>query len=146
MTYNNSVLMYWCTIIAEQSEVKIMEFNNSMPIYLQIIDDIKKQLVRGELKIGDKIVSQREYAQKMKVNPNTVQRAYREMENMNFLESLRGQGTFICNRPEMLEEIKEEMSESIMRNFVKEMKSIGFSDDKTLALVKKWQDIINEED
>ena len=98
-----------------------MEFNNSKPIYLQIIDEVKKQLIRGELKIGDKIISHRESAQKMKVNPNTVQRAYREMEMMNLVETLRGQGTFICNRPEMLEEIKEEMAEKIMRSFLKEM-------------------------
>ena len=122
-----------------------MEFNNSKPIYLQIIDEVKKQLIRGELKIGDKIISQREYAQKMKVNPNTVQRAYREMEIMNLVETLRGQGTFICNRPEMLEEIKEEMAEKIMRSFLKEMKSIGYSDEKTISLIKQWQVKINEE-
>ncbi|QUH26522.1 GntR family transcriptional regulator [Serpentinicella alkaliphila] len=122
-----------------------MEFNNSKPIYLQIIDEVKKQLIRGELKIGDKIISQREYAQKMKVNPNTVQRAYREMEIMNLVETLRGQGTFICNRPEMLEEIKEEMAEKIMRSFLMEMKSIGYSDEKTINLIKQWQIKINEE-
>ena len=122
-----------------------MEFSNSKPIYLQIIDNIKKQLIRGELNIGDKIISQREYAQKMKVNPNTVQRAYREMENMNLVETLRGQGTFICKRPEMLDQIKEEMAENIMRNFLSEMKSIGFSDEKTISLVKQWQVKINKE-
>jgi len=122
-----------------------MEFSNSKPIYLQIIENIKKQLIRGELNIGDKIISQREYAQKMKVNPNTVQRAYREMENMNLVETLRGQGTFICKRPEMLDQIKEEMAENIMRNFLSEMKSIGFSDEKTISLVKQWQVKINKE-
>jgi len=122
-----------------------MEFSNSKPIYLQIIENIKKQLIRGELNIGDKIISQREYAQKMKVNPNTVQRAYREMENMNLVETLRGQGTFICKRPEMLDQIKEEMAENIMRNFLLEMKSIGFSDEKTISLVKQWQVKINKE-
>lgn len=123
-----------------------MEFDNSKPIYLQIVDEIKKQLIRGELKIGDKILSQREFAQKMKVNPNTVQRAYREMENMNLVESIRGQGTFICEKPGLLDEIKEEMAENAMRYFLKEMKSLGIEDEKIVESVKKWQQIIKEEE
>lgn len=122
-----------------------MEFDTAKPIYLQIIDDIKKQLIRGDLKVGDKVISQREYAQKMKVNPNTVQRAYREMESMNIVETIRGQGTFISNRPEMLEEIKSEMAENILRFFINEMRSLGFDDEKTMDLVRKWQTILREE-
>lgn len=123
-----------------------MEFDNSKPIYLQIIDEVKKQLIRGELNMGDKILSQREFAQKMKVNPNTVQRAYREMENMNLVETIRGQGTFICEKTGMLDRIKEEMAESTMRYFLKEMKSLGFEEDKIVESVKKWQQMIKEEE
>ncbi len=122
-----------------------MEFDNSKPIYLQIIDYIKKQLIRGELNIGDKILSQREFAQQLKVNPNTVQRAYREMESMNLVETIRGQGTFICNRPDMLDEIKEEMAENIMRSFFHEIESLGYKDEKVLDLVSKWQKRLKEE-
>lgn len=104
-----------------------MEFDNTQPIYRQIIDNYKKQLIRGELRPGDKIPSQREYAEKARVNPNTVQRAYREMEVMQMVETQRGQGTFITANPEMLTIMKEEMATGVIGHFIKEMKSLGFT-------------------
>ncbi|HZK56907.1 MAG TPA: GntR family transcriptional regulator [Clostridia bacterium] len=116
-----------------------MEFDNSKPIYLQIVDKIKGQLIRNELNIGDKIPSQRELAQRLKVNPNTVQRAYNEMEIMGMVETLRGQGTFICKKPEMLKEIKEEMLENIMGRFFHDIKSLGYEDEEIVDLIDRWQ-------
>ncbi|ABR46371.1 regulatory protein GntR, HTH [Alkaliphilus metalliredigens QYMF] len=123
-----------------------MEFNNSKPIYLQIIDYIKKQLIRGELKGGDKISSQREFAQQMKVNPNTVQRAYREMESMQLVETIRGQGTFICNQEEMLAVIQEEMAGDLLRHFIEEMYSLGYSKEAMVQLIEKWKTEVREEE
>ncbi len=122
-----------------------MEFDNSKPIYLQIIDDIKKQLIRGELRPGDKILSQREFAQKVKVNPNTVQRAYREMENMNLVETIRGQGTFVYSREGMMDEIKEEMASRVLKSFLDEMYSLGFDNKKIIELVEKCQQRLEED-
>jgi GntR family transcriptional regulator len=102
---------------------------------MQIVDEIKKQIIRGELKPGDKVLSQRDLAEKIKVNPNTVQRAYKEMESMNILETIRGQGTFICNRPEMLKEIKSEMANKILINFITEMRSLGFKKEEIKLMV-----------
>jgi len=105
-----------------------MDFDLARPIYQQIIDDYKKMMIRGELRQGDKILSQREYAEKVKTNPNTVQRAYREMENMKLVETLRGQGTFVCINPEQLELIRNEMAGSMVESCVAEMKALGFND------------------
>ncbi|WP_350343953.1 GntR family transcriptional regulator [Proteinivorax tanatarense] len=116
-----------------------MNFDNSKPIYLQIIDYIKIQIIKGELKTGDKILSQRELAQKLKVNPNTVQRAYREMESNNLTETLRGQGTFIVHNEHLVEQLKEEMAEKILNRFFKEVKSLGYKDEEILDLVKQNQ-------
>ncbi|CFW96789.1 Transcription regulator HTH, GntR [Syntrophomonas zehnderi OL-4] len=114
-----------------------MEFNNSQPIYKQIIDDFKKKLIRGELKKGDKIPSQREYAEQVKVNPNTVQRAYREMESMNMVETLRGQGTFISISADRLEEIKMEMAVNLLDYFISEMESLGYSREDILKILSQ---------
>jgi len=112
-----------------------LEFDSTRPIYLQIIDVIKKQIIRGELKPGDKVLSQRDFAEKIRVNPNTVQRAYKEMESMSILETIRGQGTFICNRPEMLKEIKAEMANEILTTFISDMRSLGFETDEIRDIV-----------
>jgi len=116
-----------------------VEFNTSQPIYKQIIDDFKKKLIRGELKEGDKIPSQREYAEQVRVNPNTVQRAYREMESMNMVETLRGQGTFISISADRLEEIKMEMAVNLVDYFISEMESLGYSQKDMFRILKQEQ-------
>lgn len=116
-----------------------MEFNDAYPIYRQIIDDFKKKIVRGELKPGDKIPSQREYALKARVNPNTVQRAYREMEVMRMVETQRGQGTFVSVTPETVSALQEEMAGRLLHSFICEMRSLGFNDQETVELVKRYQ-------
>lgn len=116
-----------------------MDFNASQPIYKQIIDDFKKRLIRGELKEGDKIPSQREYAEKARINPNTVQRAYREMESMNMVETLRGQGTFISISGDRLEDIKTEMAVNLVANFISEMESLGYTAETMLEILKEEQ-------
>lgn len=105
-----------------------MDFDLARPIYQQIIEDYKKMMIRGELRQGDKILSQREYAEKARINPNTVQRAYREMENMKLVETLRGQGTFVCIDQVQLELIRSEMAASVIELCVAEMTALGFSD------------------
>lgn len=122
-----------------------MDFDHGKPIYLQIIDYIKKQIITGNLKIGDKVPSQRDLAQHLKVNPNTVQRAYREMENLQLTETIRGQGTFIVKRKELLKELQEEMASSLLKNFIIEMRSLGYDDQGILRLVKSFQEKMKEE-
>ena len=118
-----------------------MDFDATRPIYLQIIDLHKRALITGELKPGDKILSQRDFAQRYNVNPNTVQRAYREMEALGLVETLRGQGTFIAATEEMLDTMKQDMARSILDSFVQEMKILGFSLQQALELAQEaWQE------
>lgn len=117
-----------------------MEFRNSEPIYQQIIDNFKKQIIRGELHQGDKIPSQREFAETIRVNPNTVQRAYREMENMKMVETVRGQGTFLIAGAQMQAEFKKAMAGGVLNYFISEMKSLGYSRTEMLDLLSRHLD------
>jgi GntR family transcriptional regulator len=126
-------------------EVSEMQFDSSQPIYQQIINTYKKQLARGELKEGDKIPSQREYAEKIQVNPNTVQRAYREMENLHMVETIRGQGTFIVTGEELKKAIKQEMAKTILDYFVQEMRSLGFTNEQMVEMLVLEQKGLKEE-
>ena len=107
--------------------MSFMKFDAAQPIYRQIIDDFMKKIIRGELQNGDRIPSQREYAEMVRVNPNTVQRAYREMEVMQMVETVRGQGTFVAADQAGLARIKEDMGQSLLTYFVTEMNSLGYS-------------------
>ncbi|NMB01481.1 MAG: GntR family transcriptional regulator [Firmicutes bacterium] len=114
-----------------------IDFSTSIPIYLQIIEEFKRQVATGKLKPGDKVPSQRDLATALKVNANTVQRAYREMEILGLVETLRGQGTFICQTQEIVEETRTEMLTNLVDDFVKAMRSLGLSEQATLEIVKE---------
>lgn len=114
-----------------------VDFDASRPIYQQVIAEIRKAVARGELKPGSKIPSQREMAQILRVNPNTIQRAYREMEQSALVETLRGQGTFIKDNPSLFREIRREMTEEALNHFLDEMHSLGFSDEEILSLIEE---------
>jgi GntR family transcriptional regulator len=119
---------------------EVMAYDSSRPIFRQIIDDFQKQLVRGELKQGDKIPSQREYAEKARINPNTVQRAYREMETMHMVETLRGKGTYITVSEQMLADIKFNLAQKILDYFIREMESLGYDYARMIKLLHSEQD------
>ncbi|MEN6351449.1 MAG: GntR family transcriptional regulator [Syntrophomonas sp.] len=116
-----------------------MDFNLARPIYQQIIDDFKKKMIRGELCKGDRIASQREYAEKARINPNTVQRAYREMESMKMVETLRGQGTYVNISEVDLQMLRTEMARGLLEHFVLEMRSLGFDDSETIKMLQEEQ-------
>ena len=107
----------------------------SMPIYQQIIDEIKRAVARADLKPGDKLPSHRDMAREIKVNPNTVQRAYREMEQERLVATLRGQGTFISDDPTLLHKIRREMADSSVSSFLREMVALGFTEKMIISLV-----------
>jgi len=117
-----------------------MAYDSSRPIYRQIIDGFQKQLVRGELKQGDKIPSQREYAEKAHINPNTVQRAYREMEAMHMVETLRRQGTYVIVTEPMLADMGADLGQKILSYFITEMESLGYDYDGMIKLLRSEQD------
>ena len=114
-----------------------MHFDATRPIYLQIIELHKRALMTGELKSGDKILSQRNFAEQYKVNPNTVQRAYREMEALGLVETLRGQGTFVSVTNKQLHEMGVETADNALNSFINEMKILGFTLTEVLTRVQE---------
>lgn len=73
----------------------LIDLKSTKPIYEQIIDFMKEQSLKGNLKEGDKLPSVRQLASQLQVNPNTVSKAYIELERQKIIETIRGKGTFI---------------------------------------------------
>ncbi|MBQ7595139.1 MAG: GntR family transcriptional regulator [Clostridia bacterium] len=71
------------------------------PIYEQVKENIKKQIVSGVLKPGDRLPSVRELATQLVINPNTIQRAYHELENEGYIYKLAGKGTFVARQKQL---------------------------------------------
>ncbi|WHY25409.1 GntR family transcriptional regulator [Bacillus velezensis] len=114
------------------------DFQSSKPIYLQIADQIFYRLVRQELVPGDKLPSVREMAIQTKVNPNTIQRTYSEMERLGIVETRRGQGTFIADKAELVEELKERLTREVFESFIHQMAELGLTKEDMLAGIKKY--------
>lgn len=114
-----------------------MKFNDDSPIYVQIIEKIKADIVSGKLKGGDKLPSVREIAETFKVNPNTVQRVYMELEREGVACPQRGIGTFVTEGGELVERLKTTQAQKYTKRYVGEMKELGMKNNEVLDNVKK---------
>ena len=112
-----------------------MEFDNNIPIYIQVIDMIKKDIIQGKLAMGEKLPSTRELAVKYHINPNTAGRIYKEMEMQNICFTKRGLGTFVTEDSKVVEVMRESMAEDLVNGFVKEMKDLGFSKEDLISVI-----------
>lgn len=110
-----------------------IDFDSNKPIYQQIMDRIAAEIVRGERTTGDKLPSVREYALDCGVNPNTIQRVYRELEQLGVVESRRGQGTFVTEKQERLSVLREDMKKQYVESFFLDMMELGFTLDEMIA-------------
>ncbi|NLK08981.1 MAG: GntR family transcriptional regulator [Firmicutes bacterium] len=115
-----------------------LEFDSTRPIYLQIIDEVKRAVVRNILTPGEKLPSQRELALNARVNPNTVQRAYREMETMGLVETKRGEGTFISQDEGFLASLRSEMAHAAVQDFVRQTMALGLNESEVIQLVSEF--------
>lgn len=115
-----------------------IDSRSSKPIYEQIIEKVKENIIKGILKPGDKLPSVRELATLITVNPNTISKAYIELERMKAIQVIRGKGTFVAEnfKPVMDEEKMIEIKDH-MKKIIIEAHYIGL-DKKTLI------DILNE--
>lgn len=114
-----------------------INYDTTRPIYEQIIDYILKKLASGKYSAGSKLPSQRDMAKVLSVNPNTVQRAYREMEIKDLVETKRGLGTFVTESEERIEEIRTELAEELVENFIEEVKALGFAKKEIEKMIDK---------
>lgn len=114
-----------------------MQYDNNIPIYIQIINSIKADIINGKLKTGDKLPSIREMAVKFKVNPNTLQRVYQELERANITYTQRGTGSFVREDEEMVKTLKREMATEVVASFIESIKSFGFDNEEIIRIVKE---------
>ncbi len=114
-----------------------MIFNDNLPIYTQIMNLIKRRMVTGELKGGDKLPSVRELSSELKVNPNTIQRSYQELERENLVFTQRGMGTFVVEDKEIIKDLKKNMATNVVKLFIVDMKSLGFTPDEIIELINE---------
>lgn len=112
-----------------------MEFDNNLPIYLQIMNYLKREIVTGRLQAGDKIPSVRELAAELQINPNTVQRTFQELEREAVVETKRGLGRYVTSEESKIMTIKKEMAGDLLDRFIGGMQELGFSNEDIANIV-----------
>lgn len=114
-----------------------MKFNDSAPIYLQIIEDIKSKIVSGHYTSGQRIESVRDMAMGYGVNPNTIQKALSECESQGLLYNQGPSGRFISEDEALIKQLKEDQIQLIVKQCVETMSRYGLSIDEMIALISK---------
>ena len=100
-------------------------FDNNIPIYIQLLDYLKIYLISGVFKCGDKLPSVRDFAITFKVNPNTMQKALSELEDMKLIYTERTNGKFVTKDEKLIEKLKDEYALTLAKSYFQGMKRIG---------------------
>ena len=108
------------------------------PLYIQIIELIKKKFIKGEYMSGDKLPPVREMAKKLRINPNTVAKAYQILEKEGLVKTKIGGGTFLTENKTLLRKEKERIIKRSIKEIAKLIKDYGISKKE---LYKQLEDI-----
>ena len=111
--------------------------NNREPVYLQVVRYFKEQIATGELTAGQEIPSRRELASLLKINPNTAQKAYKEMEEHGLIYTERNFPSRITTDKKVLNGVREELIQEAVEAFILAIKPIQVPVDELVDIVKK---------
>ena len=113
------------------------DFNNEVPIYLQIVDIITNDIISGKLSPGQKIPSVREYAMLFKANPNTICKALSILEDKKFIYTERTNGKFVTTDSLIIKSQKEDIFSEKINEFLKELEMMGYSKEEIISKIKE---------
>lgn len=112
-------------------------FDNERPIYIQLVEMIRIDIVSGKFKKGQKLPSVRELALIMKVNPNTMQKALAELENEKLIYTERTNGKYVTEDEELIENAKKELAQEKVNNYLKSMQNIGINYESAIKYLQE---------
>ena len=116
------------------------KFRSDLPIYSQLVEQIKLGIVSAKLLPGERLMSVRDMATEAGVNPNTMQRALQELERDGMVYSQRTTGRFVTENMQVIERAKKKFAEEQIRSFLEAMKKLGYQWEEILALLKEKEE------
>jgi len=115
--------------------VIILDYKDRRPIYEQIVDRYKDMILKGIVEPDSQIPSVRTLAMELSINPNTIQRAYTELEHQGFIYSVKGKGSFITLNDNLLQEKKKEVIDAVEK-LITEAKMLKITEEQFIDIVK----------
>jgi GntR family transcriptional regulator len=119
-----------------------LDMTNGVPIYRQIIVQIENGILSGRMKPGDKLPTIRSLAVALKANPNTIAKAYGELEIRGVLITQVGSGTYISNKkpsPDDRVDIRKQKVMEVTERFMREMRDLGVDKEELLNMISNWE-------
>ena len=116
------------------------KFRSDLPIYSQLVEQIKLGIVSAKLLPGERLMSVRDMATEAGVNPNTMQRALQELERDGMVYSQRTAGRFVTENMQVIERAKKKFAEEQIRSFLEAMKKLGYQWEEILTLLKEKEE------
>ena len=116
-----------------------LDFRSGTPIYTQIVEQVKQQVLSGELKPGDQLPTVRALALELRVNFNTVARAYRLLDEAGIISTQQGRGTYILDvpPPERTDKLRRQALQALTRDYLNEALRLGCSPDEISQMLKE---------
>lgn len=114
-----------------------IDFRSDQPIYIQIVEQIRRKVANGELRQGDQLPTVRQLATELRVNFNTVARAYRLLDEARLISTQQGRGTYIWEQPseETLERLRNQELAALTQRFLSEASRLGFTPEQVSQAV-----------
>ncbi len=116
-----------------------LDFRSAEPIYLQIARQVEQLVAKGDLKLGDQLPTVRELATELRINFNTVGRAYRVLDETRLISTQRGRGTYIWEEPteETMKQLKQKSLEELAGTYRTEVAQLGYSLDEAIEALRR---------
>ena len=114
-----------------------IDFRSRKPIYEQLVDQIKEMIVSGVLKGGEQLPSVRVLAQQLTVNPNTIQKAYRELERIGYIYSIQGKGNFVSEKIEASNQEELKIVKENLQKLAQQALFLGMQSDELLQIMEE---------
>ena len=114
-----------------------VEFDDDKPIYKQLVDKLKLEIVLGHFKSGEKLTSVRELSTMICVNPNTIQRSLAELEAEHLIYTKRTSGKFVTEDEDIIHQVKQELARDKINTFVSDMEALGLKTGDIVKLLKE---------
>ena len=115
-------------------------FDNNIPIYIQVLEYMKIYLISGVFKCGEKLPSVRDFSTTFKVNPNTMQKALAELENMNLIYTERTNGKYVTKDEKLINKLKDEYAITLAKSYINGMKKIGLGKADSIKYIEGMKD------
>ena len=116
------------------------EFQDHLPIYAQLMDTLKRRIITGRYLPGEKLPSVRELAAEAGINPNTVQRAFSELEREGLIYTQRATGKYVTENAEEIKSARQALAKTQVAEFLSNMQSLGYSVGDVIVLLQSFNE------